>query len=208
MIPHAIACRTCGQVHAARPIAPGTVARCVRCNSVLTRHPPDSLHRTAALALAALALYIPANAFPILRLEIHGRVSDNTVWQGASRLFHDGDYFIATIVFLASILIPLLKLIGLFILVVTTRWQSKASRPLRTTMFQFIEGIGRWAMLDVFVVAILVSLVKLQSLATILPGKGLFAFGCVVVLTLLATASYDPHLIWHQPPSGDTIGNE
>ncbi len=153
---------------------------------------------TAAFSLAALILYVPANIFPILRLNMYGATSDNTIWDGCRLLFIDGDYVIAVVVFLASILIPLLKLMGLFFLVATTRLHFSRWKLLRTWIFQVIESIGRWAMLDVFVLAVLVSLVKLQRLATIIPGKGLFAFGAVVVFTLFASASFDPQLIWER----------
>ncbi|MBV8782116.1 MAG: paraquat-inducible protein A [Phycisphaerae bacterium] len=192
-----VACKTCGLIHVRRELQPGTVARCARCESVLQRHPSNSLQRTAAFALAAIILYVPANLYPILRLETHGRSSDNTIWEGVKRLWDDGDFSIAVIVFLASILIPLLKLIGIFLLVVTARLRVKKLRRMRTRLLQFIDVIGRWAMLDVFVLAILVSLVKLQGWARILPGPGLFAFGFVVVCTILSTASFDSHLIWN-----------
>ena len=106
----------------------------------------------------------------------------------------NGDYAIAAIVFLASIFIPLLKLLGLFFLVATTRLRWAGGKMLRTRIYRVIESIGRWAMLDVFVLAILVSLVKLRSLATIIPGKGALAFAMVVVCTLLASASFDSQL--------------
>ena len=112
-------------------------------------------------------------------------------------LFDDGQWFVATIVFLASIVIPLLKLLGLFILVTAAMRRSHRAQRTRTWIYKMIEGAGRWAMLDVFVLAILVSLVKLQNLATVLPGEGLWAFCAVVVLTLLASASFDPELIWN-----------
>jgi paraquat-inducible protein A len=192
----AMACRTCGRAHALAPLRPGTIARCVRCGSVITRRTTSSLHFTAAFALAALLLYIPANTLPILRLQMYGASSENTAWQGAARLFEDRDYIIAVIVFLASIFIPLLKLIGLLFLVSSTKFQIQRGKLLRTRIYRFIELIGRWAMLDVFVVAILVSLVKLQGLATVIPGRGLVAFGGVVVFTLLASACFDPQLIW------------
>jgi paraquat-inducible protein A len=114
------------------------------------------------------------------------------------RLFKDGDYGVAVIVFLASMLIPLLKLLGLFILVATTKLNLSRWKLPRTWVYRIIEVAGRWAMLDVFVMAVLVSLVKLQRLATIIPGKGLIAFAIVVVLTLLASASFDPRLIWEK----------
>jgi paraquat-inducible protein A len=172
------------------------VASCSRCGSTLMKRTRGSLHLTAALSLAALILYVPANVFPILRLEMYGAVSENTVWQGCRALFEDGQWGIAVIVFLASIFIPLLKLLGLFYLVVAARLGMSRGKMMRTWVFRTIEGAGRWAMLDVFVMAILVSLVKLQRLATILPGAGLLAFCAVVVLTLLASASFDPQLIW------------
>jgi paraquat-inducible protein A len=180
------------------PLPPGTVAECVRCGDVIERRTGHSLHKTAAFSLAALLLYGPANLFPILRMTIHGITSENTVWEGTRRLFADGDYFIATVVFLASIVIPLLKLLGLFVLVLCAWLDVGSGKPLRTWLFNIIEGIGRWAMLDVFVVAVLVSLVKLQRLATIFPGKGLLAFTLVVMLTLFASASFDPQLIWEK----------
>jgi ribosomal protein S27E len=101
-----VACKICGQVHSMPALDPGTAAECRRCGSTIARRTHHSLHLTAALSLAALILYIPANTFPILRLEMYGSVTENTVWQGAVALFGDGDYFIAVIVFLASILIP------------------------------------------------------------------------------------------------------
>jgi paraquat-inducible protein A len=194
-----VACRTCGQAHAMRPLKAGTVAQCSRCGSLIDKHTPASLHLTAALSLAALILYVPANIFPILRIQFYGATTDNTVWEGCQRLAQDGEWVIAVIVFLASIAIPLLKLCGLLTLVVTTWFRVPGGKLLRTQVYKFIEVIGRWAMLDVFVLAILVSIVKLQRLATIIPGRGVFAFACVVVLTILASASFDPHLIWNEP---------
>jgi paraquat-inducible protein A len=141
---------------------------------------------------------VPANIFPILRLDMYGASSENTVWDGCVRLFRDGDYVVAVIVFLASMLIPFLKLAGLFILVASTKLNFSRYKLPRTWLFRVIDTIGRWAMLDVFVMAVLVSLVKLQRLATIIPGKGLFAFTAVVVLTILASASFDPQLIWEK----------
>jgi paraquat-inducible protein A len=193
-----IACKICGRLHALTPLPPGTVATCVRCGSTITRRTGRSLHFTAAFALAALLLYIPANTLPILRIEMYGAHSDNTAWQGATRLLEDGDYVIAIIVFLASIFVPLLKLVGLLFLVTTTRFNWSRGRMLRTGIYRLIETIGRWSMLDVFVVAILVSLVKLQGLATVIPGSGLLAFGGVVCFTLLASASFDPQMMWEE----------
>jgi len=195
-----MACKTCGEVHLIEPLGEGTAAACSRCGAQIIKRTTDSLHMTGAFSLAALLLYVPANVFPILQLNMYGATSQNTIWEGCKRLFLDGDYVIAVIVFLASILIPLLKLLGLFFLVITTRLRMDRWKMARTWIYQTIESIGRWAMLDVFVLAVLVSLVKLQRLATIIPGPGLFAFGLVVVFTLFASASFDPQLIWEKEP--------
>jgi paraquat-inducible protein A len=194
--PFAIACKTCGRVHALAPLEPGMIAKCVRCGSTIHRRTADSLHVTAACTLAGLLLYVPANTLPILRIELYGASSDNTAYEGAVRLLKDGDYTIATIVFMASILVPLFKLLGLLFVVVSTQFRWRWGRQTRTWIYQFIDLIGRWAMLDVFVVAVLVSVVKLNGLAMVMPGRGLLAFGGVVVFTLLASQSFDPQLIW------------
>jgi paraquat-inducible protein A len=197
-MPEIIACKVCGRVHAIDEEPTNTVAHCTRCGSAISRRTMLSLHWTLACTLAALILYLPANEFPILRLEMYGATTENTVWQGCVRLFQDGQWGIAAIVFLASIAVPLLKLLGLFILAGSTLFRVRRWKLGRTVIFRIIENIGRWAMLDVFVMAILVSLVKLQRLATIIPGKGLVAFTAVVVLTLIASATFDPQLIWEK----------
>jgi paraquat-inducible protein A len=191
-----VACKTCSQVHAMEPVGPGRIAECARCGATLVRRTRGGLHMTAAFALAALILFVPANVLPILRMEKLGRASDNTIWQGCVALYQDGQWGIALIVFLASIAIPLLKLLALFFLVGTTMVRASRGRRVRTRLYQFVERIGRWAMLDVFALAILVSLVKLGTLARVMPGEGLASFGGVVVFTLLASASFDPQLIW------------
>jgi paraquat-inducible protein A len=196
-----IACKTCGKVHAVEPLAPGTICKCSRCGATISKRTHGGLHLTAAFSLAALLFYIPANAFPILRIDMYGATQSNTIWSGCVRFFQDGDYVIAVIVFLASILIPCLKLLGLFFLVATTKLHFDRWKMSRTWVYWIIDSIGRWAMLDVFVLAILVSLVRLQRLATVIPGKGALAFTFVVVFTLLASASFDPQLIWNREES-------
>lgn len=129
-------------------------------------------------------------------MDLYGARSVNTVWGGVVALYQDGDFLVAAIVFLASIAVPLLKLAGLFLLVGLSWCHVRRFPRARTRLYQFIDMIGRWAMLDVFVLAVLVSLVKLHRLATIEPGRGALAFAAVVVLTILASASYDPQLIW------------
>lgn len=194
----AIACKICGQVHDLQPLPPGTVATCVRCGSRLAKRTRASLHRTAAFALAALLLYIPANLFPILRLELYGTYAEDTVWRGVVLFFRSGNYLMAAIVFMASILIPVLKILGLLFIVITTISGFERWKLFRTWLFRFIDTIGRWAMLDVFVLSIWVAVVKLGSLASVSPGPGLLPFGLVVIFTLFASWSFDPQLIWEK----------
>lgn len=170
--------------------------RCCRCHAVLERGVGHSLAFTAAYALAALLLYVPANVFPILNLELYGAYSENTVWDGVHTFFEDGDYLMAGVVLMASIVVPALKLLAIFFLVVTTALGSGRWRLFRTRLFTATESIGRWAMLDVFVLSIWVAVVKLGSLGHVSVGPGLLPFAGVVVFTLLSAASFDPQLIW------------
>ena len=176
----------------------GQRAECPRCASMVTEGPHGSLQLTAALALAALILYVPANIYPILRMHFYGAYSESTVWDGVVSLAETGQYFVALIVFLASIAIPVLKLAGLLYLVVAARFNLGRRLRGRTRLYRFIDLVGPWAMLDVFLLAVLVALVKLGQIATILPGPGLLAFTAVVVLTMLASASFDPRAIWER----------
>jgi paraquat-inducible protein A len=195
-----IACRTCGQVQRMVQLAPREAAECCRCGALVApRGASQSLQRVAAFSLAALAFYVPANIYPILRMNFYGAYSESTVWDGCVSLARDGQWIVAAVVFSASILIPLIKLIGLACLVITAKSGSARWRYERTRISQFIEAIGPWAMLDVFLVAVLVALVRLEKLATVLPGPGLFAFTAVVVFTLLASASFDSRSIWEKP---------
>jgi paraquat-inducible protein A len=193
-----IACKICGLTQRTEELQPGTAAECCRCGSIISERKVNSLGRTAAFSVAALIFYVPANIYPILRMNYYGAYSESTVWDGCVNLFRDGQWLVAVIVFLASILIPLFKLLGLFYLVVTAKFNSARRQQERTWVYKIIRVIGPWAMLDVFLLAVLVALVKLEF-AAVLPGPGLLAFTAVVVLTILASASFDPQLIWEEP---------
>jgi paraquat-inducible protein A len=160
-----------------------------------------SLEITAALSFAALIMYLPANLYPILRMTFQGAYSESTVWGGVVSLARQDQWLVAVIVFLASIAIPLAKLLGLFFLVATARYRPELWRRERQRIFRFIDAIGPWAMLDVFLLAVLVALVKLGEFATVLPGPGLLAFSCLVVLTMFASASFG--VLQGEEASGD-----
>jgi paraquat-inducible protein A len=190
-----IACETCGLVQQVENIPPQHRAQCARCDSVLLQRHPNSRARTGALALAALCLYVPANLYPIMVMEYMGRHTENTVWGGVKALYQDHMWYVAIIVFAASILIPLAKLAGLFFLVTN---RSGHLRKTRTWIYKAICRIGPWAMLDVFLLAVLVALIRFGRFATVIPGPGIIAFTSVVVLTILASSSFDPQLIWKE----------
>ena len=196
--PDVLCCPTCGLTLQLKAPAQGQRAECPRCASTVLHGPHGSLQLTAALALAALILYIPANIYPILRMHFYGAYSESTVWDGVVSLAQSQQYFVALIVFMASIVIPLLKLAGLLYLVISARFNLGRRRRGRMRIYHLVDVVGPWAMLDVFLLAVLVALVKLGQIATILPGPGLIAFTAVVVLTMFASASFDPRLIWER----------
>jgi len=194
-----VACETCGLVQRVEPLSKGAAAECFRCGTFLgVRKTSASLHATAALSLAALILYFPANMYPILRMTMYGATTESTIWDGVVSLMRHDQWGVAIVVFLASIVVPLLKLLALFFLVGSSALPVGRGFRGRTALYRFIDRIGPWAMLDVFLLAILVSLVKLGQLATVVPGTGLVAFTAMVVLTLFASAAFDPKLIWEQ----------
>lgn len=169
---------------------------CARCGAALHPRKPDSLRRTWAFLLAAMALYLPANLLPIMTTGTLLGTQSNTIMSGVMYLWDDESYFVAAVVFCASVVIPIFKLVALLLLVVTAQARS-TWRPLeRSKLYGLVELVGRWSMVDVFVVALLASLVHLDPLATVRPEPGAIAFGAVVVLTMLASMSFDPRLIW------------
>ncbi|MDA3913588.1 paraquat-inducible protein A [Oleiagrimonas sp.] len=187
-----VACHCCGQVcqHAAGDIC------CVRCGTHLHRRKRDSLSRTWALLLAAMILYVPANLLPIMRTGSLFSSQDNTILSGVVELWRNGSWDLAVIVFVASILVPLLKFAALLVLLISVQ-MGKDWRTLgRARLFRLIENIGYWSMLDVFVVTLLVALVHFQKLSRVDPGPGVVYFAVVVVLTMLASMAFDPRLIW------------
>ncbi|MCA9271802.1 MAG: paraquat-inducible protein A [Phycisphaerales bacterium] len=190
------ACATCGLVHEVPSVPAKAVARCTRCRSVI-RHGthPAAESRTAALAAAALILYIPALTLPVMTLSRLGHESTNSIWSGTVALLAEGHYPVGLTIFFFSIVAPVAKLSALFALCFGRRWLSHGARA---STYHAVEFIGRWGMLDVLLVAILVAIVKLGDLVTVTPGPGVVVFGVVVLLSMLATISFDPHAIWEE----------
>lgn len=176
---------------------------CSRCGGLLHARRPNSLARTWALLLTAAILYIPANLLPIMTVNSLSRGQSDTIISGVVELVHLGMLPIAAVVFIASILVPTFKLVGIGLLLYSIQRHQPMSARQRILMFRFIEWIGRWSMLDIFVIAILVALVNFGSLASIEPGAGAVAFASVVILTMLAALTFDPRLIWDNTESDD-----
>lgn len=185
-------CHACGLLQKPH----GEHSLCARCHSPLHARKTDSLQRAWALLFASYILYIPANLLPIMETRsILGHQAD-TIMSGVIYLLMHGSWPIALVIFFASILVPLAKMIALTVLLVMTQRGSVKKLVERTKLYRIVEAIGRWSMVDVYVVAILVALVQLDALATIVPRGGAIAFGAVVVLTMLAAEAFDPRLMW------------
>ena len=169
---------------------------CPRCGARLHHRKPRSLQRTSALLLAAAILYVPANLLPIMQTTSLGRVQSDTILSGALYLLQSGMWPLALVVVVASILVPLLKILILILLLVSIRWRWTWRPRDRTRLYRILELVGRWSMVDIFVVTILVALVQLGNVANVVAQSGAAFFAAVVVLTMLAAMSFDPRLIW------------
>jgi paraquat-inducible protein A len=170
--------------------------RCPRCGAKVHVRKSNSIARTWALMVTAAILYIPANVFPVMTVTSLGQAQSDTIVSGVIHLFDHGMWPLALLVFFASVVVPLLKLVSLTILLVTVQRGSTWRPVLRTRMYRVTESVGRWSMVDIYVVTILVALVKLGALASIEAGPGAVFFGAVVVTTMIAAETFDPRLIW------------
>jgi paraquat-inducible protein A len=169
---------------------------CPRCGAALRRRRPHSLQTTWAFVIAAAILYVPANVYPVMTVSYLGRGAPNTILSGAYELLRAGLWPLALLVFFASITVPVLKLGGLVLMLVTTQRRVAARLRDRTRLYRIVEAVGRWSMIDVFMIAILVALVQAGALASIEPGGGAAAFAAVVILTMFASTAFDPRLMW------------
>jgi len=188
-----LACDVCGLVSAGPR---GGHAKCPRCGSTLHHRKPDSLARTWALLVAALVLYLPANIFPVLTVIQAGAGQPSTILGGVEELISSGMYPLAALVFFASITVPVMKILGLILLLVTTQTGRASRLRDRTRLYRIVDAVGRWSMIDIFMESILVALVQFGTAITIEPGVGAIAFAAVVIITMFAAANFDPRLMW------------
>jgi paraquat-inducible protein A len=191
-------CHICGKVS---PVDSGT---CPRCHGPLHLRKPDSLQRTWAFLISAAVLYLPANLMPIMTISQIGGAENDTILHGVITFWEMKAYPVAIVVFTASVLIPILKVAALIWLCLAARGHTAASPKALSRIYHLTELLGRWSMVDVFVVSILVCLVRMGTLLTITPGPAAVCFSGVVILTMFAAMSFDPRLIWdhHRPQEG------
>ncbi len=191
-----IACHSCHLLCRINFSLIGESLVCPRCGATMHRRKPNSLKRTWALVLAAFIFYIPANLLPITVVTSLGKAQADTIMSGVIYFIRTGMWPIALVIFVASVLVPMLKLIILTYLLISVQRNSTWRPKDRTRLYRITEAVGRWSMVDIFVVTILVALVNLGSLATIQAGPGAGFFAAVVVITMFAAMSFDPRLIW------------
>ena len=197
-----IRCHTCGKL--AFDVGHDDYEEhCPRCQAAMHMRATNSLSRTWALLITAAILYIPANIMPIMTVTYFGSGQPDTIMSGVITLLQIGSYPVAAVIFIASILVPVLKMIALLILLLSVQFKWALDDRQRTRMYRAVELVGRWSMLDMFVIALLVALVSFGSIAEIISGPGATAFGSVVVLTMLAATTFDARLIWDKEVTDD-----
>jgi paraquat-inducible protein A len=187
-------CHSCGLLSKPTPDAHG--AWCPRCGDVLHYRKPNSVTRTWAFLMGAVILYIPANVLPVMKTASIFGAQDDTIMSGVVYLWMSGSWPLAIVVFVASVLVPMAKVIALAFLNASVQLRSTWQPGQRTRLYRVVEVVGRWSMLDIYVIAILVALVQLKAIATIQAGPAAIAFAAVVVLTMIAAMTFDPRLIW------------
>jgi len=169
-------------------------ARCARCGALLYAHKPDSLERTLALAVTGLILFVLSNVYPLMTFELQGQSQQNVLITGVLQLYAQGMWALAVLVFGVSILAPLLKLAGLLYVLLPLKL---GRRPwLLPLAFRALETLDRWAMLEVYMLGVLVAIVKLADIATIVPGVALYSFGALIVVMAAASAALDASVVW------------
>jgi paraquat-inducible protein A len=187
-----VICNECHSVHQHINIS----QQCHCCGAQLHQRKKNSIQRTWALLISSIILFIPANALQIMNVAYFGQDDPSTIIGGVILLVQLGSYSVAFVVFVASIVVPLFKMMGILLILVSLKKQMNMTDRQRIIMFRFIKFIGRWSMLDIFVISILAALVNISGVATITAGPAATAFGSVVVFTMLAANSFDSRLFW------------
>ena len=205
--PQLLGCDSCGQVSrnalAGVSVAHIAVQKCARCGQTLHETRPFAVQRTWACVIASAILYVPANTLPVMVTDNALQHEEHTLIGGIHQLWVEGSWLLAVIVFIASIAVPVLKIGVLGVLAWSVRYAPGWRQLERARLYRLIEAVGHWSMLDVYVVALLAATVRFGPIANVAAGPGLLAFAAVVVLTLVATWSFDPKLIWREPAADE-----
>lgn len=184
-------------------VSPLDAVSCYGCGARLHAGWSDSIQETWAWLITSIILYVPANFLPIIHTRFLGKDSANTVLGGVVTLWEHGSYPIALVIFVASVLVPISKIFVLVWLCFSVQSGSTLALPEKVKLYRITEFVGRWSMVDVFVVGILVALIQLGNVMTILPGSAALAFAAMVATTMLAAIAFDPRMIW-QPIHAQT----
>ena len=191
-----LSCRVCAKLMHPKQLNKQQFERCPRCHSRVYQRVPNSIAQSWALLISGFMLYIPANILPIMTLNKAGVMRTDTIMSGIINLVNIGMEPIAVIVFIASILVPLLKMLGLALILLAVQFNWQRNNRLKTNMFHIIEFVGRWSMLDIFVISILLGIVKFNKVASVDIEPAALLFALVILLTMYAALSFDSRLIW------------
>jgi paraquat-inducible protein A len=191
-----VSCHSCSLLSEIHGSVEHVHAKCPRCGAALHRRKRNSISRTWALLISAAILYIPANVLPIMKVVSFGKGESDTIMSGVIYFIESGSWYLALLIFFASIVVPSLKIMVLGYLLISVQRRSHWRPVDRTRLYRVTEAVGRWSMVDVYVVTLMVALVELGALASIEVGPGAVFFSGVVVLTMFAAMSFDPRLIW------------
>lgn len=188
-------CHTCGQ---AVKMPNHAQVECPRCGARVHYRKHDSINRAWAFLVAAFIMYIPANTEPMMHTTSLGNTSADTILEGVIYFLTHGDWPIALVIFTASVMLPLLKMIAIAYILISVQRGSASKKAEKTNLYKLAELLGKWSMLDIFVVGLMAGLVQLGVLTNIAPGPACIAFAAVVILTMFAEMAFDPKLIWDQ----------
>ena len=203
---HLVACDACGFVQAERVDG----SPCVRCEEPVHRRKPNMRTRVWAFLIAAAVVYVPANVLPMMEIRSAMGDSVHTILGGVLELWRLGSWDLAIIVFVASVVVPITKLVALAVLMMARQWRGRSAQRQRTRLYELVEFIGQWSMLDVFVVVLMAAMANFPGVSQVIAGPAAASFGMVVILTMFAAMSYDPRTGWDQKrrATGGTISND
>ncbi len=196
-----IACQDCDLLHRQRILRSGQRALCSRCGAVLYRKRSDSLDHTLIFSLTAVIFFILANVFPFMTFKYEGRVQDSVLFSGVNALFSQNMWAVATLVLLVSIVIPLLKILGLLYVLIPIKLKQRSWHAAK--IFRIVEALRPWAMVDVYMLGVIVAIVKINDFATIVPGTALYSFAALLLSMAAAGAALDPRQVWERLETGE-----